>query len=157
MHPPKKRRSAHAMAQKVAKQILWHVKISKTGMSIHIDKNKVGAITSGVFFGLTLLCLHISKEHLKPIDERANGRKKRMGSGSGTFESAVITHADEIKEEMTMKTQTNFVLKKTSTSGDTTAILRVHHKKAWENGCNNLTKNDGEMQTFTEAKTCRGG
>ena len=45
---------------------------------------------------------------------------------------------------------------KTSTSWDTTLILRVEHKKALKNGCIQLTTCDGETQTSTEIQTCRG-
>ena len=90
----------------------------------------------------------VDKTPMDGLQQLHYGRWKGL-KGSATFENveskfeAHETHQGCVAW-MTMKTHrehsTECRFEKTSTSWDTTIILRVEHKKAWKNGCTELTK-----------------
>ena len=69
------------------------------------------------------------------------------------------TYAKEDKEEMMIKTKsgrTSFPNGKASKFSGTYSSQLANHKKVWKSTCRKPTKHVGEMQKYTQAKTCHG-
>ena len=147
----------------MALQKIWNVgqEWTRSRMGVHMDMRQGGAIKYAVFCGQTItgLCrtqkMH-SGQMLKELIEEAGRWDPEQKPASLWLSS---TCAKQDKEDMMIKTKsgrTSFPIRKASKFSGTSSSQLGNHKKAWKSKCRKPTKNVGQMQKDTQAKTCHG-